>query len=178
MTTEAMRTAFDLHAPHVRTRDMTNEQFRDLNQPRMSLLQDSWPHKVHAFRRFYQRPINATPGPLSEAEIQTHHRIIVEEWKEFWTGVSAGDIIETLDGGIDLIYTVLGALIASGIPPHIIDAAMEEVHASNMTKAAEDGTPILSPEGKILKGPKYVKADLPGAALMATPSFSLLPTQE
>lgn len=174
MTTEAMRAAFEIHPPHVRTRDMSQEEYRTLNAPRMSLLQDSWAHKVYAFRRFYERPILPSPGPLSEEEIQTHHKIIVEEWREFWTGLTTGDIIETLDGGIDLIYTVIGALLASGIPPHVIDAAMEEVHASNMTKSGTDGKPILSAEGKILKGPNYIKADLVGAALHATPSFNLL----
>lgn len=171
-----MHAAFDIHPPIVRDKTMSEAEWRQLALPRMSLLQDSWAHKVYAFRRFYDRPISTIDVPLSEAEVQTHHKIITEEWKELWSGVMLDDVIETLDGGVDLIYTVLGLLIARGIPPHVIDAAMEEVHASNMTKAdPTTGKPVLSPEGKILKGSAYVKADLLAAAADATPGFDLLP---
>lgn len=176
----ALSVAFDLHKPVPRVKDHTDAEWRTLNAPRSSLLNDSWPHKVLAFRNLYQRRVGTDliDGRLTDGEIQSHEGIITEEWNEFWTAVMGDDLIETLDGGIDLIYTVLGLLIHRGIPPHIIDAAMEEIHASNMTKAGEDGAPLLSPKGKILKGPRYVKANLELAALKATPSFNLVPTEE
>ncbi len=38
-----------------------------------------------------------------------------------------------------------------------------EIHASNMTKLGEDGNPILREDGKVLKGPHYVKPDIAAA---------------
>ena len=38
--------------------------------------------------------------------------------------------------------------------------AMEEVHASNMSKLGADGRPVLREDGKVLKGPGFRRPDL------------------
>jgi len=57
----------------------------------------------------------------------------------------------------DLRYVVEGAAVSLGLP---IDEAYEEVHDSNMTKLGDDGKPIYSDYGKVLKGPNYREADM------------------
>ena len=41
-----------------------------------------------------------------------------------------------------------------------LDAAMDRVFESNMSKLGDDGKPIYRDDGKVLKGPKYKKPNL------------------
>ena len=41
-----------------------------------------------------------------------------------------------------------------------LDAVLDEVHASNMTKLGADGRPIRRADGKVLKGPDYRPPDI------------------
>ena len=43
-----------------------------------------------------------------------------------------------------------------------LDAAMERVFESNLSKLDEQGKPIYREDGKVLKGPNYKQADLSG----------------
>ena len=42
----------------------------------------------------------------------------------------------------------------------IIEKVFDEIHASNMSKADENGKAILREDGKILKGPGYFKPNI------------------
>lgn len=57
----------------------------------------------------------------------------------------------------DLRYVVEGAAVTFGLP---LDEAYAEVHRSNMSKLGNDGKPIYREDGKVLKGPNYVEADM------------------
>lgn len=151
----------------------SDERWRRANLPRVSLLNDSWPHKVEAFRVFYERPVEPDLTALSEDELSIHHKIITEEWEEFWTAVYSGDLIQSIDGALDTIYTLLGYLVAIGLKPTQINSCFEEIHASNMTKVDEDGRPVII-GGKIQKTPQYTKPNLE-AAIAAVPPFSSVP---
>lgn len=50
--------------------------------------------------------------------------------------------------------------------------AFIRVHESNMTKLGEDGKPIVSEEGKCLKGPNYVAPDLSDIATRVYERFT------
>ena len=41
-----------------------------------------------------------------------------------------------------------------------LDTALDRVHASNMSKLDENGKPIYSASGKVMKGPGYKEPDL------------------
>jgi predicted HAD superfamily Cof-like phosphohydrolase len=56
----------------------------------------------------------------------------------------------------DLVYVCEGAQIEFGVDP---DAAMREVHQSNMSKLGTDGKPIYDAGGKVMKGPDYRPVD-------------------
>lgn len=173
----ALTAAFTLHPPIDKLPTMSIEEYRQANIARTSLLNDSWAHKVFALRRHFQLPINSLSERMSDTAIQQHEAIITEEWSEFWTGIMAGDLIEELDGGLDLIYTVLQYLLHRGFPPHILDACMEEIHAGSMTKVDENGKPVFI-NGKYQKTEHYVKPNLVEACRKATPPFNLVPTEE
>lgn len=169
----AVLCALDLHQPRKPDLKPTDPEYaselRRLNAPRISIKADSWPTKVLAFRTLYTRPTHQSLTLLDDTAIASHKRIIEEEYNELWAAVGAGDHLEILDGGLDLIYTVLGLLVHMGYSPAQLDAAMEEIHAANLTKADGDGNPIISPDGKVLKGPHTMKPNLLAALCSAPP---------
>lgn len=64
------------------------------------------------------------------------------------------DVVEMADGLGDILYVAHGANIAYGFPGVAI---FNEIHESNMSKAGEDGKPVVREDGKIMKGPNYHK---------------------
>jgi predicted HAD superfamily Cof-like phosphohydrolase len=68
-------------------------------------------------------------------------------------------MVGTADALADLDYVVNGAAVCFGIPLPLVTA---EVHRSNMSKLGADGEPLMSPDGKILKGPNYREPDIAG----------------
>lgn len=72
------------------------------------------------------------------------------------------DIIEAADALGDILYVVFGLALEMGIN---LRDVFNEIHASNMTKLGEKGEVIRREDGKILKGPNYVKPNI-GLQLM------------
>lgn len=74
------------------------------------------------------------------------------------------DLIEVVDGLGDLNVVTNGFAVELGVDMGSVD---QEVLASNMTKADENGNPIVAdgsdpkyPAGKILKGPNFIEPQL------------------
>ncbi len=58
------------------------------------------------------------------------------------------------------VQIVISGMSVSFKPLQKLDKAFYLVHESNMSKLDNNGKPILREDGKILKGPNYVKPDL------------------
>lgn len=86
-------------------------------------------------------------------------QLIQEELAELAAGMISRDPVECLDALGDLSYVVDGTYLQLGLAAHKLPA-IEEIHRSNMTKLGEDGKPILSSAGRIVKGPNYQPPDL------------------
>lgn len=67
------------------------------------------------------------------------------------------DLAEVADACEDMKYVITGFELEVGIDPHPV---LQEIQASNMTKMGDDGEPIKRADGKILKGPSYIQADV------------------
>lgn len=67
------------------------------------------------------------------------------------------DLVEVADALTDINYVTYGAGHCFGVD---LDACMQEVQRSNMSKLGEDGKPIYNEQGKIMKGPHYSQPDL------------------
>lgn len=166
--TPAMSTAQDLHPPRMLPKanawDNTQDQIdavQALNRIRISITDDDWPKKVLAFHRLYGVPGGEGPiAPLSARRQVLRRRLLEEEVKETLDADEAGDLIEVVDGLLDTVYVAIGWLLELGLTHTDINRAMEEVHASNMTKVDNEGKPIFDEGGKVLKGDNYVKADI------------------
>lgn len=80
--------------------------------------------------------------------------LLYEELKELHEAFETGNMVEILDALCDLQYVLDGTFLECGLQD-FKDAAMREVHRSNMSKLGEDGKPILREDGKVIKGPNY-----------------------
>lgn len=166
--TPAMNKAQELHPPRTLPKQNAWENTQDavdafaaLNRIRTSITDDNWPKKVLAFHRLYGVP--GGEGPIKQLDAYRRvlrRRLLEEEVKETIEADEAGDLIEVVDGLLDTIYVAIGWLLELGLTPLEINLAMEEVHASNMTKVDNEGKPVFDEGGKVLKGDNYVKADI------------------
>ena len=91
------------------------------------------------------------------------HDLIVEEFKEFLEAdgfmFKHGQNVqeECLKELADLVYVCYQ--YAENMH-WFLDAALDRVHESNMSKLGEDGKPIYREDGKVLKGPNYKPPNL------------------
>ncbi|MDO5728934.1 MAG: GNAT family N-acetyltransferase [Actinomycetaceae bacterium] len=129
---------------------------------------------VHQFHEVYGLPIKLGQRPDVDID-RVHMRmgLISEEYAELvgavygrgardiieraQTEAVAGDdgtrdTIESADALADLIYVVYGMALETGID---LDAVLDEVQASNLSKLGADGKPIYREDGKVLKGPGF-----------------------
>lgn len=75
----------------------------------------------------------------------------------FYSDQSQWDITEFADGIGDLKVILNGTAFRFAIPQDLVDW---EIHCSNMTKFADDGSVLRREDGKILKGDNYVAPDI------------------
>ena len=122
---------------------------------------------VAQFHKAFGHPIGKTDDTDL---IVLRNKLINEEYSELKEELAAAMVdIETL-GDIsaktkarilkelsDLQYVISGLAVVLNLP---LQPAFIRVHKSNMSKLGKDGKPILREDGKILKGPNYVPADL------------------
>jgi len=112
----------------------------------------TWPTDVRDFiDRFHQDRRDSPGWPGKDAE-HLRLRLIREEYCELTSAWVQHDLPETVDGIIDLIYVLIGALHALGVDP---DPIWDAVHEANMSKSQEKDV-----YGKILKGDDWVAPDI------------------
>ncbi len=83
--------------------------------------------------------------------------LLEEEVSEFAQATADRDIVESADALADIVYVAYGAAITYGID---LDAVLEEVHCSNMTKLGDDGKPIYREDGKVIKPAAFRPPDI------------------
>lgn len=140
--------------------------------------------QVLAFHALYGVPIFSTYDKdishMSDERIALRVGLIAEELKELLkdgfgvdTKIEFGahgenvlsaikasntrNITEVADALGDLSYVIDGFAIEAGIN---LDDVLGEIHASNMTKIGEDGSPIYRSDNKVLKGPYFVEPNI------------------
>lgn len=109
---------------------------------------------VSQFHGLFGHPIGNTlePQALEHPLSTLRLELIKEEFFELVDATINSDIVEIADALGDLVYVIYGYAIACGID---LDAVVEEIHRSNMTKLGADGKPVYREDGKILKGENY-----------------------
>lgn len=99
------------------------------------------------------RPTIDIPADLAKLRVD----LLVEEVGEFADATGARDIVGIADALADIVYVAYGAAVTYGID---LDAALREVHRSNMSKLDERGKPVYREDGKVLKSARYTPPDI------------------
>ena len=99
------------------------------------------------------RPTVDVPAGL----VQLRADLLAEELQEMDDALVRRDVVALADALADVAYVLFGTALTFGID---LDAALEEVHRSNMSKLGADGRPVLRPDGKVLKGSRYRPPDM------------------
>ena len=122
--------------------------------------------QVAEFHRAYGLPVCDQPQrTVDAAQVALRQSLIEEEVGELRAAAAAGDLIGVADALADIVYVAYGTAHTYGVD---LDAVLDEVHASNMTKLGADGAPIRRADGKVLKGPDYRPPDIGAALGLAT----------
>lgn len=107
---------------------------------------------VREFHETFGAPVAETPRLIPADRAELRIALIREELDELIVAEAQGNLVEIADALGDLLYVVLGAGVEHGIS---LLPVVKEIHASNMSKADENGNPILREDGKILKGVNF-----------------------
>ena len=93
------------------------------------------------------------PGTFLSDARKLRRWLLMEEYSEYGSAELFNDIVEIADALGDMVYVIYGTALRYGID---LDAVLEEIHRSNMTKTANpDG-------GKVQKGEDFVPPDIQG----------------
>lgn len=84
--------------------------------------------------------------------IETRRALMEEEAQEYQDAEEAKDIVNIADALADIVYVAYGTALCYDID---LDAVLEEVHRSNMTKTAPEVK-----GGKVVKGDNYSSPDI------------------
>jgi predicted HAD superfamily Cof-like phosphohydrolase len=112
---------------------------------------------VREFHEFFNLPIREELSLPVDKERVLRYRLQKEETVELESATYAGDVIEVADALADIVYVAYGTALVYGID---LDAVLEEVHKSNMTKLDENGEPIYREDGKVAKSPQFRPPDI------------------
>jgi predicted HAD superfamily Cof-like phosphohydrolase len=102
-------------------------------------------------------PRAASPELAGADLAQLRVGLLREEVGEFADATTARDLVGIADALADIVYVAYGAAVTYGID---LDAAIREVHRSNMSKLDNSGRPVLREDGKVLKSDRYSPPDL------------------
>lgn len=124
---------------------------------------------VAVLHQAFGLPVNVVP---TVSLLQLRRRLIEEEVQELFLEIDTA--INALEQGSDVPPEVYAAMlkeladvqfVLSGMavtlqPLQKLQEAFERVHSSNMSKLGDDGKPLYREDGKFLKGPNYIPADV------------------
>ena len=113
--------------------------------------------KVGIFMKTFGQEVKTKPSLSNEKINKLRIDLIKEELDELETAMNNKDLLEVADALTDILYVTYGAGHAFGID---LDKCFEEVQNSNMSKLDENGNPIYSDSGKVMRGPNYFKPNL------------------
>jgi predicted HAD superfamily Cof-like phosphohydrolase len=113
---------------------------------------------VRDWHEAFDVPVVDAPA-IPETRAQLRLAILEEEVAELRAAVEDGNLVEVIDALCDIQYVLDGTFLEFGLHS-LKQAAMEEVHASNMSKLGANGKPVLREDGKVLKGPAFRRPDL------------------
>lgn len=115
---------------------------------------------VQEFHEAFGLGVNQQPtADLGTEKVHLRYELMKEENEEYLEAAKRGDLVEVADALGDMLYILCGTIVEHGLQ-HKISEVFDEIQRSNMSKLGQDGKPIYREDGKVLKGPNYLKPDL------------------
>ena len=114
-------------------------------------------NKVKTFMETFGQEVKIKPSFSTNKINSLRYDLIREELDELKVAMENNDLLEVADALTDILYVTYGAGHAFGID---LDKCFEEVQNSNMSKLDNNGKPIYSEAGKVMKGPNYFRPNL------------------
>ena len=112
---------------------------------------------VKTFMETFGKIVKTKPQFPDEKTMQLRYDLIKEELDELEHAMKTKNLKEVADALTDILYVTYGAGFAYGIN---LDKCFKEVQRANMSKLGQDGKPIYSDKGKVMKGPNYMGPNL------------------
>ena len=120
-------------------------------------------HKISAVELFHNSfglGVSKTMrADLGKEKNLLRFNLMDEENKEYYEAANNNDLVEVADALGDMLYILCGTILEHGMQ-HKIEEVFEEIQRSNMSKLGADGKPIYREDGKVLKGPNYIKPNI------------------
>lgn len=108
--------------------------------------------QVRQFNETYGKQMSSKPRLPTETEATLMNNLIHEELMELNEAMDKGDLVEIADAIGDILYVTAQQATILGLP---VDALLQEIQRSNLSKLGADGKPIYREDGKVLKGPNF-----------------------
>jgi predicted HAD superfamily Cof-like phosphohydrolase len=119
------------------------------------------------FHRAFNLPMRQMPSAdIDHALARLRVALLEEEVAEFVTASKRGDLVGIADALADIVYVAYGTALTYGID---LDAVLQEVHRSNMSKLGSDGKPLIRDDGKVLKSERYFPPDIESVLRLQKP---------
>tara|TARA_B100000029_G_scaffold434696_1_gene448263 strand:- start:82 stop:450 length:369 start_codon:yes stop_codon:yes gene_type:complete len=112
---------------------------------------------VKTFMKTYGQEVKNKAEFPNDSIVKLRFDLLKEELEELEEAINNRDIVEVADALTDILYVAYGAGHSFGIN---LDKCFAEVQRSNMSKLGADGKPIYNENGKVMKGPNYIKPNL------------------
>ncbi len=113
--------------------------------------------KVGIFMKTFGQEVKNKPSFSTDKINKLRVDLIKEEVNELNEAMKNKNLLEVADALTDILYVTYGAGHAFGID---LDKCFDEVQNSNMSKLDSNGKPIYNNDGKVMKGPNFLKPDL------------------
>ncbi len=113
--------------------------------------------KVGIFMKTFGQEVKNKPSFSTDKINKLRVDLIKEELNELIEAMKNKNLLEVADALTDILYVTYGAGHAFGID---LDKCFDEVQNSNMSKLDSNGKPIYNNDGKVMKGPNFLKPDL------------------
>jgi predicted HAD superfamily Cof-like phosphohydrolase len=119
------------------------------------------------FHRAFNLPMRQLPSAdIDEAVAKLRVALLEEEVGEFVAASERSDLLGIADALADIVYVAYGTALTYGID---LDAVLQEVHRSNMSKLDSDGKPLIRDDGKVLKSERYFPPDIESVLQLQRP---------
>lgn len=115
--------------------------------------------QVKEFREKFNLPNATQPAMITPERQALHMSLILEEVRELEAAMLNGNLVGAADGIADAMYVLIGCACELGLADYM-PAVIDEIQRSNLSKLGADGKPVYRSDGKVMKGPDYVKPDL------------------